>query len=68
MFGLRLYQWIALTTVILGAVLTTLDSPAAPALTLTVPGVAWAIAFGLITAAAMGLDFPESDRTLARVT
>lgn len=67
-FGLRLYQWMAIACVVLGAVLTTLPSPASPALQLSRFGLGSAIAFALITAAAMGVDFPESNRALARLT
>lgn len=66
--GLRLYQWMAIGSVAVGAVLTTLPSPAAPTLELSQVGLASAIAFAFITGAAMGVDFPESNRALARLT
>jgi len=67
-WGLRLYQWIAVGSAITGAVLTTLRWPGAPVLTLSVLGVLWALAFAAISAAAMGVDFPETNRPLARLT
>lgn len=67
-WGLRLYQWIAVGSVILGALLTTLHWPGAPALAPSVPGVLWALAFGAISGAAMGVDLPEANRPLARLT
>jgi prolipoprotein diacylglyceryltransferase len=67
-WGLRLYQWIAAGTVVVGAFLTTLPSPAAPSLTPSGPGLLWALAFASISAAAMGVDFPETNRPLARLT
>jgi hypothetical protein len=67
-WGLRLYQWIAVGSLIVGALLTTLRWPGAPALTPSVLGVLWALAFAAISAAAMGVDFPETNRPLARLT
>lgn len=66
--GLRLYQWIALGTVIVGAALTSLASPRPPSLTFTPEGLALAASFGLVAAAALGVDFPESNKALARLT
>ncbi len=68
-FGrLRLYQWIAIGTVLAGIAITTLPSGPAPA-----PQFYWgllipAACFGLATAFAMGVDFPESNRRFARLT
>ena len=67
-WGLRLYQWIAVGSVIAGALLTTLHWPGAPALTLSAPGMLWALAFAALSGAAMGVDFPEANRPLARLT
>jgi protein-S-isoprenylcysteine O-methyltransferase Ste14 len=67
-WGLRLYQWMAMGSVIAGAILTTLRWPAAPALTPSGPGMLWALAFAAIAGAAMGVDFPETNRPLARLT
>jgi prolipoprotein diacylglyceryltransferase len=67
-WGLRLYQWIAVGSAIAGALLTTLRSPGAPTLIPSGQGVLWALAFALISGAAMGVDFPEADRPLARLT
>jgi protein-S-isoprenylcysteine O-methyltransferase Ste14 len=67
-FGLRLYQWISVAMAITGATLTCLGAPDAPRLALTAQGAAWAVAFGCISGAAMGVDWPESNRMLARLT
>jgi protein-S-isoprenylcysteine O-methyltransferase Ste14 len=67
-WGLRLYQWIAVVSAISGALLTTLPWPAAPALALSGRGVLWALAFASISIAAMGADFPEIKRPLACLT
>jgi len=66
--GLRLYQWIAIASVLVGAALTTLSSPAAPALAFSAPGILWGLVFGILAGAAMGVDFPESNQPLARLT
>jgi prolipoprotein diacylglyceryltransferase/protein-S-isoprenylcysteine O-methyltransferase Ste14 len=67
--GLRLYQWIALATILAGALLTALGrSGAAP-----VPEFHWqalgvAAVFGVVCWIALGVDFPDSNRRLARLT
>jgi len=65
--GLRLYQWIAMATVIAGAATTAVAGPTTP-----IPAPHWAAlwpaaAFGALTAAALGVDFPRSDRRFARL-
>jgi phosphatidylglycerol:prolipoprotein diacylglycerol transferase len=67
-FGLRLYQWIAAGLVVLGASVTCLESAAAPPLTFTVSGIVLSVGFGLLSGVAMGIDFPDSNRPLARLT
>jgi prolipoprotein diacylglyceryltransferase/protein-S-isoprenylcysteine O-methyltransferase Ste14 len=67
-FDLRLYQWLAVGTVILGATLTGFSSPPPPTLKLSPDDLVLAAAFGCIAAAAMGVDLPESNRPLARLT
>ena len=66
--GLRLYQWIAAAGVVAGALLTTLPAPL-----LTQPlhpsfaALASAVAMGMITALALGVDFPGSSRRFSRL-
>jgi protein-S-isoprenylcysteine O-methyltransferase Ste14 len=67
-FGLRLYQWLAIASVCLGGVLTVLDSPRPPALAFTSYHFGLAAAFALVAGAAMGVDFPESNTAFARLT
>ncbi|HXJ88092.1 MAG TPA: prolipoprotein diacylglyceryl transferase family protein [Candidatus Binatia bacterium] len=67
-FGLRLYQWLAIATVFLGAALTTFDSPPPPAMVFTPYQFGLAAAFALLAGAALGVDFPESDSAFARLT
>ena len=67
--GLRLYQWMAVGSTVAGAVLTALGP--SPAVRISTPGpgvlVAGVVAFG-ITAVAMGVDLPGSNRRLSRLT
>lgn len=65
--GLRLYQWLAIAKALLGAALTALDSPPPPTLHFTSYHLGLAAAFACLAGAAMGIDFPESDRTCARL-
>jgi len=67
-WGLRLYQWLAVGSMIAGAVLTTLPWPGAPILVLSSRGVLLALAFAAVSGAVMGVDFPESNRPLACLT
>jgi prolipoprotein diacylglyceryltransferase len=66
--GLRFYLWIAVVTVIAGAIVTCVKTQGAPptprpeALTLVL-----AAGFGLLTWFALGVDFPRSNRRFARL-
>ena len=67
--GLHSYQWVAIASVLAGIVATAL--PSAPAVQLFHPlmmSLVWsALALGVITGAAMGVDFPKSDRRFSRL-
>lgn len=67
-WGLRLYQWIAAGSAIAGALVTTLHSPVAPVAMPSIQGMLWALAFAAVSGAALGVDFPEINRPLARLT
>jgi membrane-associated phospholipid phosphatase/protein-S-isoprenylcysteine O-methyltransferase Ste14 len=67
--GLRLYQWIAVLTVVAGAVMTCVHGPSIP------HNIAWRASTILIAAGCgamawfvTGVDFPESSRRFARLT
>jgi hypothetical protein len=69
LFGLRLYQWLAILSVVLGAAITAIgeggnagpfDAPSLEAL------IASAI-LGVLSGLALGVDFPESNRRFARL-
>jgi prolipoprotein diacylglyceryltransferase len=66
--GLRLYQWTAIASVLLGVLFTVLNSPLPPRFNMSLEALVWAAAFGCVAAAALGVDFPESTRALARLT
>jgi prolipoprotein diacylglyceryltransferase/membrane-associated phospholipid phosphatase/protein-S-isoprenylcysteine O-methyltransferase Ste14 len=68
-FGLHLYQWIAIVLFIVGAVITTIQSSPLPQIT---PLRMSSFLLALVCAAAAwfvtGIDFPESSRRFARLT
>jgi hypothetical protein len=66
---LRLYQWTAILSVVAGVLVSGFGngahlSPAAPS------GSVWLVAAlcGIVSAAALGVDFPESNRRFSRLT
>lgn len=66
--GLAIYQWLALLFVVGGAVSMAVPTAVAPPVSgaLLAPLV-YAVPFGLVVWAAMGVDFPESSRRLSRL-
>jgi hypothetical protein len=66
--GMRIYQWIAIVNIILGAVFTSIPAVKMVNFQLNVESLYWAIAMGLFATAAYGLDFPHSNRRFARLT
>jgi membrane-associated phospholipid phosphatase len=70
LFGrLHIYQWLAITSVIIGALVTCIDSSAAssPA-SLSWETLVPAVIGGLLATFAMGVDFPNSNKRFARLT
>jgi protein-S-isoprenylcysteine O-methyltransferase Ste14 len=66
--GLRLYQWMAAAGVLSGIALSMLPgAPSAPAPDPSLAAALGGAAFGLVTGAALGVDFPESNRRFARL-
>jgi protein-S-isoprenylcysteine O-methyltransferase Ste14/membrane-associated phospholipid phosphatase len=66
--GLRLYQWIAFASVLIGIAITTVVDGYAP----NAPAFDWhvlimPIIIGLITTCALGVDFPNSNRRFSRL-
>jgi protein-S-isoprenylcysteine O-methyltransferase Ste14 len=67
--GLRLYQWIAISTILFGAVITALGrSEAAPEPEFHWQALSVALMFGIVCWFALGVDFPDSNRRFARLT
>jgi len=65
---LRLYQWVAVATVLIGGALTALEGPRSSGACAFHSGGLWLAALvGLIVGAALGVDFPESDRRFSRL-
>ena len=68
--GLPMYQWLAITSIIVGALITCLNSSASSIVIsdwnwgIFVPG----LVAGLIAIIAMGVDFPNSNRRFARLS
>jgi prolipoprotein diacylglyceryltransferase len=67
--GLRLYQWMAIGSVLGGALMTTAqtDSPW-PNSALNLEAIGGAALLGFITWFALGVDFPNSNRRFSRLT
>ncbi len=66
---LRLYQWLALAQMIAGGLITALGRSAAAAMPeLNVGGAIVAVIFGAIYGFALGVDFPESNARMSRLT
>jgi len=68
-FGLRIYQWFAIVTLLAGTVSTMMSMPrSGRSFTVPSPGLlAWALVMFLVFAAAMGLDFPRSNGRFSRL-
>jgi prolipoprotein diacylglyceryltransferase len=65
---LRLYQWVALASVVSGALVTALGrSTGAPRPAPNAASFAAGVFFGAITWFALGVDFPESNRRFSRL-
>lgn len=68
-WSLRLYQWIALVTVFLGAAITTLvRTPRTPEPIMHPSSVLVALICGIAAWFVSGIDFPESTRRFARLS
>jgi len=66
--GLRFYQWLAIASIVAGAVLTVVPSVAAPTPhALSSTSALWSLAFGVLAYFAYGADWPESNRRFARL-
>jgi prolipoprotein diacylglyceryltransferase len=67
--GLRLYQWAAVASLVLGALFTCFNNgELAPDPSFRWSALLPAIAFALVAFCAMGVDFPDSQRRFSRLT
>jgi hypothetical protein len=68
--GLRIYQWLAISSVLAGIVISTLESAEVLTLhlALNVEVVVSAVVAGLAWAFAMGMDFPKSTIRFSRLS
>jgi protein-S-isoprenylcysteine O-methyltransferase Ste14 len=68
-YGLHLYQWIAIALAIAGAVITTVSSSPLPlATSLRLSSVLLGLGCAAVAWFVTGIDFPESSRRFARLT
>jgi protein-S-isoprenylcysteine O-methyltransferase Ste14 len=65
--GLRIYQWLAILSVLLGVFATMVNLPGAPVSQFAWRPVIAAGCFGAFTWFALGVDFPESTKRFARL-
>lgn len=68
--GLKIYQWLCIVLLIVGSALTMIPSEAVSLAGAGADYVTWicAVIFGLVSGAAMGVDFPESNKRFTRLT
>jgi prolipoprotein diacylglyceryltransferase/protein-S-isoprenylcysteine O-methyltransferase Ste14 len=66
--GLRLYQWVAVATVIIGAAITTIPSTPAPTPQPHLGSLATGLVCGALAWFVSAVDFPESSKRFARLT
>ncbi len=66
--GMRIYQWIAIINIVLGAIITTIHSETMLSLQFNVISILLGTVMGLLVMFASGVDFPESDKRFARLT
>jgi protein-S-isoprenylcysteine O-methyltransferase Ste14 len=67
-FGLRVYQWTAVITIIAGAFLTTVNTTVVyPNVSFSFAALLNALALGLIVNFALGVDFPMSNKRFSRL-
>ena len=68
--GLKIYQWINILLLVIGSILTTIPSEPISLAGAGTNTMTWIIAviFGLVSGAAMGVDFPDSNKRFTRLT
>jgi membrane-associated phospholipid phosphatase/protein-S-isoprenylcysteine O-methyltransferase Ste14 len=66
--GMRIYQWIALLNIFLGALFTTIHDTTTIHFQFNIESLYLAIVMGFMVMFASGVDFPESRKRFARLT
>jgi protein-S-isoprenylcysteine O-methyltransferase Ste14/membrane-associated phospholipid phosphatase len=66
--GMRIYQWIAIINILIGAFLTTIPNSGVLLFQPNIGSLLLAILMGILVVIASGVDFPESNRRFARLT
>jgi membrane-associated phospholipid phosphatase len=66
--GMRIYQWIAIINIIVGAFFTTIPNTRALSFQFNIETLFLAIIAGILVTIASGVDFPGSNRRFARLT
>jgi protein-S-isoprenylcysteine O-methyltransferase Ste14 len=66
--GMRIYQWIAIVNIVLGAFCTTVPDNHTLAFQFSFASLIMATATGILVMVASGADLPESDKRFARLT
>jgi protein-S-isoprenylcysteine O-methyltransferase Ste14 len=66
--GMRIYQWIAVVNVIIGAIFTTIPQAVTLSFQFNYESIFLAVIIGILVLVASGVDFPESNRRFARLT
>jgi protein-S-isoprenylcysteine O-methyltransferase Ste14 len=66
--GMRIYQWIAIINIVIGAFVTTIPSPIKLFFQFNTVSIFYAIGMGILVTIASGVDFPDSNKRFARLT
>jgi prolipoprotein diacylglyceryltransferase len=66
--GMRIYQWIAIINIIIGATFTSIPNSGVLLFQPNIVSFFLAIVMGVLVTIASGVDFPESNRRFARLT
>lgn len=66
--GLRVYQWIAIINIVLGAICTSVHDSSILSSQFSIKSLFYATGVSILAMIASGVDFPASSRRFARLT
>jgi protein-S-isoprenylcysteine O-methyltransferase Ste14 len=66
--GMRIYQWIAIISILLGALFTSIPCNIVPVFQFSTSSLTWAMIMFIVATASCGMDFPASNLRFARLT